>query len=371
MHTKAKKSNSELDWANFKAARKYIQVKLAASHTHYVNNIVDPSLKTSKELDKQGQYHSKDNNKGLWAYIKSKRQDSVGVSTLKANGIIATEAAEKATLLNSQFSSVFTRENIEDIPNLPESPHPQMPNITITCKGTQTLLEKLNASKATGPDELPARVLKEAAIQIAPMLSFIFQQSLDSGHVPVDWRSANVAPIFKKSDRSKPANYRPVSLTCISCKLLERIIVKNLLAHLESHNILVDNQHGFRSGRSCESQLIITTQDIASYLDKKQQVDAAVLDFSKAFDKVPHVRLHNKLSFYGIRGNNLDWITAFLSGQTQRVVVDGHTSPPADVLSGVPQGSVLGPVLFLLFINDIATNIDSHIRLFAGDCLLY
>ena len=144
-------------------------------------------------------------------------------------------------------------------------------------------------------------------------------------------------------------------------------MVKNIVTHCEENGILVDNQHGFRNGRSCESQLIITSQDIAKYLDKKVQVDAAVLDFSKAFDKVPHTRLLNKLHYYGIRGKHHSWIKSFLSGRTQRVIVDGQSSDSVDVLSGVPQGSVLGPILFLIFINVIADGISSHIRLFADD----
>ena len=162
-----------------------------------------------------------------------------------------------------------------------------------------------------------------------------------------------------------------MSLTCIASKVLEHIVVKDIVTHLEKHGILVNNQHGFRSGRSCESQLFITSQDLAKCLDAKQQIDAAILDFSKAFDKVPHTRLLNKLHHYGIRGPQLHWIKAFLSNRTQRVVVDGEQSGPADVISGVPQGTVLGPTLFLLFINDITQNIDSDIRLFADDCLIY
>ena len=203
------------------------------------------------------------------------------------------------------------------------------------------------------------------------MLASIFQQSLKSGQVPSDWRTANVVPIFKKGDRSKPANYRPVSLTAICCKLMEHILVSNIMGHLDQHQILTDYQHGFRHHRSCETQLLITSHDLAAKMNQRKQVDMAVLDFSKAFDKVPHHRLVSKLHYYGVRGPSNTWVKHFLLGRKQRVVVDGEFSDESPVVSGVPQGSVLGPLLFLAFINDIADNISSNIRLFADDCLLY
>ena len=203
------------------------------------------------------------------------------------------------------------------------------------------------------------------------MLTFIFQQALDQSTVPDDWKIALVTPVFKKGKRSGPENYRPISLTSICCKINEHIIVSQTITHLEQHNILVDYQHGFRRRRSCESQLLITAHDLASILDDHAQVDVAVLDFAKAFDKVPHQRLIDKLKYYNLHPSVVGWTKSFLSDRTQSVVVDGHTSAEAPVLSGVPQGTVMGPLLFLIFINDIANNVDSKIRLFADDCLLY
>jgi hypothetical protein len=213
--------------------------------------------------------------------------------------------------------------------------------------------------------------MKQYAGQLAPMLSYIYQQSLDRGEVPLDWRKAHVVPIFKKGDRSKPENYRPISLTSISCKIFEHILVSNVMDHMDTNNLFSDFQHGFRHNRSCESQLFLTVHDLVSSLDKKQQVDMAVLDFSKAFDKVPHQRLAAKLDYYCIRGHTKEWVCSFLADRKQQVVVDGSKSTDEQVLSGVPQGSVVGPVLFLIYINDMADNINSSIRLFADDCILY
>ena len=180
-----------------------------------------------------------------------------------------------------------------------------------------------------------------------------------------------MSPIFKKGNRTIAANYRPVSLTAICCKLLEHIIAKNIMTHLEENNLLSDNQHGFRKKRSCESQLILFVDELAKNMSDGKQTDVAVLDFSKFFDVVPHKRLLHKFDFYGIQGSTLFWISSFLSNRTQQVVVGGEFSDVAPVTSGVPQGSVLGTILFLVFINDMPECVNSKCRLFADDSIIY
>ena len=141
---------------------------------------------------------------------------------------------------------------------------------------------------------------------VAPALTIIFQASLNQGQVPDDWRSAYVTPVFKKGDKAKASNYRPVSPTSVCCKVVEHIIHSQVINHLEANNILSDEQHGFRKHRSCESQLITTINDLAKGIDNRQQIDAVTLDFSKAFDKVPHHRLGMKLHHYGVSGEYVD-----------------------------------------------------------------
>ena len=213
--------------------------------------------------------------------------------------------------------------------------------------------------------------LKSCATEIAPILHIIFKQSLNLGILPSDWLSSNVCPVFKKGNRNDPSNYRPISLTAPCCKIMEHIIFHSIMDHAKCNNILIDNQHGFRSGFSCETQLISLVEDISYAMDNGFQTDVILLDFSKAFDTVPHLRLLKKLEHYKIDSLVMNWIRSWLTQRTQSVVVNGFSSPPVSVLSGVPQGTVLGPLMFLLYINDIANGISSSIRLFADDCILY
>ena len=188
---------------------------------------------------------------------------------------------------------------------------------------------------------------------------------MDTGEIPKEWSLANICPLFKKSDRSLARNYRPVSLTCVPCKLLEHIVCSNIMAHLDEYKLLSDRQHAFRKGHSCETQLTTVINDWAKILDNRGQVDTFILDFEKAFDTPPHELLKSKLFRYGIGGKSLKWIDFFLCFRKQQVVVNGVKSDWAPVLLGVPQGTVLGPLLSSLYINDISSDIESEIRLFA------
>ena len=243
--------------------------------------------------------------------------------------------------------------------------------ITICSNGILKLLNNLKPGKANGPDGIPARFLRDFVTFLTPSLTLLFQASLNQHKLPSDWKHARIVPIFKKGDRKSVTNYRPISMTSFYSKLLEHIICSEISSHLEVNNLICENQHGFQRLKSCETQLIHTIDDIATDLDNGREIDALLLDFSKAFDKVPHKRLLLKLSQYGIPKQLLDWIKYFLKGRTQSVVIGDYSSNPCRVLSGVPQGTVLASLLFICYVNDLTTLVNSRIRLYADDKLLY
>jgi len=289
---------------------------------------------------------------------------------LKLNGVVAKQPQHKANLLNQFFRSVFVKDDNTALPIVNIRPTDKT-NIEITTEGLLKLLRDIKTSKSCGPDKISGILLKTFAHIIAHTLTLIFKYSLSTHTLPDIWKCANIKPIYKKGDRSLPNNYRPVSLTCITCKLLEHIIASHMNTVLEQNDILTDCQHGFRRNRSCETQLVHAFNDLAFNHERGVKTDVIILDFTKAFDSVNHRKLIFKLQSYGINIQVLNWVKAFLVDRKQIVMVDDKHSDTCEILSGVPQGSVLGPLLFLLYINDLPEQITSQCRLFADDALLY
>jgi hypothetical protein len=233
------------------------------------------------------------------------------------------------------------------------------------------MLNTLKIDKSPGPDELHPRVLKEISSSITKPLYHIFKQSLEIGKLPLDWKTALVSAIFKKGNKSLVSNYRPVSLTSVVCKIMEKLVRSRILNRMKSQNLFTKRQYGFISGRSTSLQLLEVLDKWTEALDNGHYVDCIYMDFQKAFDKVPHNRLLEKIKSYGIVGPTLNWIKDFLKNRTQKVMVNGAGSEWENVTSGIPQGSVLGPILFVIYINDLPDTVESDSYLFADDTKIF
>ena len=314
----------------------------------------------------------KNDSKSFFAYANANRKTSKKVGPLKdENKCVIHSNKCAANYLNKYFTSVFVEEDLITMPKpnkiFQGNTENCLQNVEINEDIVIEKLNSLNVSKSQGPDEIHGKLLHELSVELAPTLVTLFQASLDTGVVPQDFRDAVVVPLHKKGGRDKAENYRPISLTSIVGKILESIIKDNLVKFLNENSLIKDSQHGFMSGRSCLTNLLDFMEEITRELDRGNCMDVVYLDFAKAFDKVPHRRLLSKLEAHGIKGNVLEWIDSWLSDRRQRVCVEGELSDWARVKSGVPQGSVLGPLLFLIYINDIDEDILSKFAKFADD----
>ena len=264
---KQNRSNSNIK-AKFKFYKHTIQKKLRKSYNSYIATIITDQKESTSEFSRP--------NKRLFTFIKQQKSDSKEINCLKSNGINHTHSVDKANILNNQFQSVFTklvplklRHLVELI--LPRKcSFPKMPDITITVSEVAKQLSKLNPRKAADPDNLTSRILKELHNEIAFIFTDIFDTSLSEGTIPKDRKNAFVTHVYKKGPKSKPENYRPISLICICCKVLEHIITSNIMAHLDRNKLLFPNKHGFRSRVSCEIQLIQFALDLYDTLKPRR-----------------------------------------------------------------------------------------------------
>jgi hypothetical protein len=353
---RAKKSNLPHHWATFRKLRNKYKNLLAAKYNSYISSL--------------GAMVG-DNPKRFWSFFRCKTQSKSLPKVIHSGNVTASSPKDKAEMFNKYFFSVFSQPKVaQQLPDIPMSQHQLLGRIEVTEDDVLEILKNLDVSKAIGPDGISPRVLKECAHQIVSPLCHIFNMSLRTGILPGDWLKANVVPVFKKSDKQQVENYRPVSLLCVCGKVMERAIFNTVFPVIKKQ--LYHLQHGFVKGRSTTTQLLTVFHEISSVLDNAGQVDMIYLDFSKAFDSVSHKLLVHKLQSFGIHSDLLNWFSAYLSGREQRVVVEGIQSDWLPVISGVPQGSILGPLLFLLYINDMPS-VAQHtsLALFADDSKCY
>lgn len=274
---------------------------------------------------------------------------------------LLSEPEEVATRINEFFGEVFQNEKLEcEIPTDGLRWAAQEVNeLTLSVSRVRDELLKLNPGKARGPDDMHGLLLKRCAHQFAYPVYLIYKKSIEEGCCPQDWKDATVIALKKVPRSKKCDDLRPVSLTCIIAKVLERLVWQEILQCLYETKFFADSQHGGLPGRSTLTNLLVTMNEITEAFDvsSKNQIDVVYLDFRKAFDSVPHQRLLKKLEYAGVRGKVLKWFESFLLGRRQRVVNMGITTEWVDVRSGIPQGTVSGPYCFLLYINDLLTNL--------------
>ena len=284
------------------------------------NQVKSHVNKLKKKYEKDLVQRAKENPKVIWKYIKSKSKTRDGISDLRMNPADTKSPKtdideEEAKILAKYFLSVFTTETNGNVPNLElnQSINP-ISSLEISEENILKMLNTLKIDKSPGPDELHPRVLKEISSSITKPLYHIFKQSLEIGKLPLDWKTALVSAIFKKGNKSLVSNYRPVSLTSVVCKIMEKLVRSRILNRMKSQNLFTKRQYGFISGRSTSLQLLEVLDKWTEALDNGHYVDCIYryMDFQKAFDKAPHKRLLEKIKSYGIVGPTLNWIEDFL-----------------------------------------------------------
>ncbi|BHF71753.1 hypothetical protein SprV_0401481300 [Sparganum proliferum] len=243
--------------------------------------------------------------------------------------------------------------------------------VAFSGEGVRRVLSQIKPDKSPGPDEIPGLIHKELSTEPSKTLSTLFELSMRTGRLPSQWKTVNLVPLHKGGSKMAASSFRPINLTCLSCKTVEAQVKCAIQQFCEENSILEDFQHGFRRGRSRLSNLLACLGTWTRALEKGFEVHVVYIDFRKALDTVPHQRLLHKLSSIGIRGDLLNWTRAFLVGRNQRVCIGDDMSEWVNVTSGVPQGSVLGPLFFLLYVNDSLQELDCGKIMFADDVKLW
>ena len=356
------------------AWRKYRETRSAAALQRYKHlasvcrsSVYEYTVKREQKIVDSGNVSS------FYRHCNRKFTNKSVIGPLRSpEGNMVLDPREKAELFQRVFSSYYSHDNGK-LPHLTPYTSNCISNIIFTPGLVSKAIKHLKTNSKGGPDRIPPEFIKKCCLWLTTPLSFLFQCSFSESYIPPIWLTASVCPIFKKGDRSDPNNYRPISLTCVVCKLMEHIIKCQLMSYLLEHKLISKKQHAFLIHHSTISNLLESTRDWTIALSSKHYVDTIFIDYQRAFDSIVHSKLLAKLRCFGINDKLLSWLSAFLSNRSQQVVIENFMSNSIPVVSGIIQGSVLGPILFILFINDISSIINSPVdlQLFADDLKLY
>lgn len=310
----------------------------------------------------------KTNPKKFWLVINPQESDLIVLNDLSG---IAIPTDQCSSMFNDVFSKKFSLPTTTNAPHVQPYHHDHMFPVILSYDDVASNIKSLKPSLAPGSDQINVKFLQNTVCYSSIILTKIFQQSLNDGVLPSEWKVGKVVLIHKSGNKHSPLNYRPISLTSIPCKILEHILASHLANFLESHSFFCQSQHGFRKSYSCETQLTLFVHKLNTILDKSLLAVCIFLDFSKAFDKVCHKLLIFKLQLLNLDPCLVTWIKSFLTNRSQFIFANGINSVECAVHSGVPQGSVLGPLLFLIYINDLPSCVTSSVHLFADDCVTF